>query len=115
MIEGIPPSCRCLETSMRWEHLRRGYNWAMTHHRKKLLRVHADVLFDDCERKFDIDLDALFKVTDMRSFDEMYSRRAAGYTSVDQYLEAESCTKYLPNVSESANVHLVVFIYVAAV
>ena len=87
---------------MRWEHLRRGYNWAMTQYRKKLLRVHADVLFSDAaERKYDLDLDALFKVTDMRSFDELYSRRAAGYVSVDQYLEAESCAKYLQNVSDS--------------
>ena len=91
---------RCLKGTMRWEHMRRGYNWAMTQNMKKILRCHSDMLFgaEAVKRYGSFDTERLFRSTCLQETDELYSRRRAGYRSLDEYYKTESCANYLHNV-----------------
>ena len=88
---------------MRWDHFRRGYNWAMTQNMKKILRSHHDMLFgtEAVKRYGQFDVDAIFKGTCLQDIDELCNRRRAGYNSLEEYYKTESCVNYINNVRVS--------------
>ena len=66
---------RAAEYLIRWEHMRRGYLWAMTQHQKSLLRSHGDILLSpEILAKHNLDLDAIFQSQTLLDLDEAYSR-----------------------------------------
>ena len=86
---------------MSWARGARIYGWAMTQHQKKLIRHHFTELFGpECEEKYGkFDVDRLMKATSLIEMDEVYSRRRAGYSSLEEYYRSASCKHYIENVS----------------
>ncbi|XP_013395951.1 monoacylglycerol lipase ABHD2 isoform X1 [Lingula anatina] len=91
---------RCQPYMLSWEHLRRGYIFAMTLHQKKMLRTHADILFgSDSERlhgKFDTD--RILAATSLVELDDLYSRKRAGFSSIEEYYRWCSCRSVMDKI-----------------
>ncbi len=98
--------CRARPLLLSWEHCRRLYIWAMTAHQKSLLRRHSSVLFGSNEQKpsHKFDLNRIFDSVMMDDLDEHYSRRRAGFDSVEAYYHWVSSANYLHSVS-TRNIH----------
>ncbi|XP_074647163.1 monoacylglycerol lipase ABHD2-like isoform X2 [Tubulanus polymorphus] len=81
-----------------FEHLRRVYIYAMTLHQVSLLKRNADVLFGG-ENSGKYDVNRIFKSTDLKILDELYSRRRAGFTNLLDYYAWCSSSNYINNIS----------------
>ena len=57
---------RCMKYTQTWDHMRRGYVWAMTQHQKKFLRAHRETLFNEhAQKQFGgFDYEKIMKVWD---------------------------------------------------
>ena len=86
---------------LEWAHLRRVYTYVMTFHQRKLLRDHYDVLFGkEATRLYGtFDEEKVFEATSLAVLDEHYSRRRAGFSSLEEYYHWCSSAHYMHNVS----------------
>jgi hypothetical protein len=108
-----------------WEQCRRLYIWAMTAHQKSILRWHSGALFgvgasasspDLASKAHSLskssasapelkstsassyDLKRIFSAATMNELDEHYSRRRAGFDTVDDYYHWVSSANYMHTV-----------------
>ncbi|KAK3094867.1 hypothetical protein FSP39_007267, partial [Pinctada imbricata] len=89
---------RAVSLLLDWQHMRRGYVYAMTANQKSLLRNHYKTLFsEEAVKKYNLDVDKILQSTSLLDLDELYSRRA-GYKNVEEYYEDASCCNFLQNL-----------------
>lgn len=76
------------------------YLLLLTTRQKSILREHKDILFsDEAKNKYGaLDEDRIFKSPTLLELDEYYSRRVAGFSSVQEYYRWCSCIHYLDNI-----------------
>lgn len=85
---------RSQEALLQWDQGRRLYNFILTSAIRRLLLQHRKILFGP-----DSDLSQLYWATSLSQIDDWIIRRFYGYSSLGEYYEAESCVKYLHNVT----------------
>ncbi|CAH1788085.1 unnamed protein product [Owenia fusiformis] len=84
-----------------WDLLLRFYNWAMTQNLKKLLNAHRDVLFGAHAKSLyptACDTEKIFWATALSEIDEVYTRRRAGFSSLEEFYTKSSCRYVLNNI-----------------
>jgi predicted alpha/beta-fold hydrolase len=86
-----------------WEHFRRAYIFAMTKNVISQLKHHSHILLgpeaqEMHQQNGGLDEDKILSCTSLLDFDELYSRRRAGYNSVEEYYNASSCCHVMDKV-----------------
>lgn len=84
---------------LQWDHLRRFYLWVMTETMKGLLRYHNILLGEEVKRKHQLDEKKIFASQTLMEFDELYSRRVAGFNSLAEFYRVNSSATYLDRVN----------------
>ena len=94
--------CRAQTDIMNWDRCQRIFVWAMTQHQKKLMQHHYNELFGlDCQEKYGkFDEEKIFGATSLITLDEYYSRRHAGFPSLQEYYVWASCKHHIPKVRD---------------
>lgn len=83
---------KAIDLGKDWAHLRRMYAYVMTSNQKKMLRRHYDMLLGkEVQEKYNIDPELVLASTTLYELDEAYSRRRAGFKSVEEYHRKHSC------------------------
>jgi len=84
---------------LRWEGLRRVYFYIMTENIRAIIRRWQKQLFtEEVKRRHDINERAIWSAATLCEVDDIYTRRIAGYSSLDEFYKKSSCITYWDNI-----------------
>jgi len=82
-----------------WEGLRRVYFFIMTENMRAIIRRWQKQLFpDEVKQRYDINERAIWSAATLCELDDAYTRRIAGYASLDEMYKKSSCVSYWDNI-----------------
>ncbi|XP_070546964.1 monoacylglycerol lipase ABHD2-like [Ptychodera flava] len=96
-----------VEAMHQWEKLRRIYNFLMTENQKSVIKRNRDMLFGSGAKLYyqregkkptEYDLDKVFEATSLVHIDEHFTRKMAGYNSLEEFFCTCSSKFYIPNI-----------------
>jgi len=82
-----------------WEGLRRVYFFIMGENMRAIIQRWQKQLFtDEVKQRHDINERAIWSAATLCEVDEIYTRRIAGYSSLDEFYKKSSCVTYWDNI-----------------
>ncbi|XP_022305240.2 abhydrolase domain-containing protein 2-like isoform X2 [Crassostrea virginica] len=91
---------QAVQLAREWNHLRRLYGYVIAKNQKKIIKRHYDILLSkEVQEQYGIQPARVMAATAACEIDEVYNRRRAGFTSVEEYYKAQSCHTYLNKIT----------------
>jgi len=82
-----------------WEGLRRVYFFIMTENMRAIIRRWQKQLFtEEVKQRHDINERAIWSAATLCEVDDIYTRKLAGYSSLDEFYKKSSCVTYWHNI-----------------
>lgn len=83
-----------------WANFRRFYLYVMTENMKRVLMAHQQlVLTEEVKSRYELCERSIFSAASLPEFDEAYTRRLAGFDTVDEMYKQSSCSLYMDNIT----------------
>jgi len=83
-----------------WANFRRFYLYVMTENMKRVLMTHQlNVLTEEVKNRYQLCERSIFSAASLPEFDEAYTRRLAGYETVDEMYKQSSCSLFMDAIT----------------